>query len=261
MASWLDAQRPWLDRARARWAPRRVEPLHLRVWLAAPVAYDGRDPITLEGALQAVVVQREAGAPPDDVFALCPHGVRVDVPVPIADTTIAGRPIACASIGWPAPYPAHAEGMRWRRKRPDAEAYRLDKLMVNGGWGKTLNIPVATLTTPWLDVYVRGDRDLLVELVADTAFGGLGRDATRGLGTVLGVEVRPDPDDRSLLHRGAPQRALPLVQDGGPYDARSFAPDTWEERVCPTRAPYWIQADAVRCAVPVVRLGMPAEAA
>lgn len=284
MTTWLDAQRPWLERARARWTPRTVEPLHLRIWLASPVAYDGRDPLTIEGALQYVVVKREAcretgdhgagglwgdlrqpGITPDDVFADCPRGYRVDVPTPIADVTIAGRLIACASIGWPAPYPAHAEGIRWRRKRADVDAYGITKANVSGGWTKALNIPVQTLATPWLDVYVRGDRMLLAELVQDTAFGGLGRDSTRGLGTILGVEIGSDHDDRSLLHRGAPQRVLPLVEDG-PFDARRFAPGTWEAREAPTRAPYWVQTDIseyrepvgiTRCAAPIVRLGMP----
>jgi hypothetical protein len=198
------------------------------------------------------VVWREAGRSPDDVFAAIPRGTLVDVAIPIADVTIGGEPIAVVSAGW---WPEIAEeGVRFRRKRADGDAYGLDKLMVNGGWGKSLNIPVATLVTPYLDFYLCGDRALLDELLQDG--GGIGRDSVRGLGTVMGWEWAPDLEDRALLLGGAPQRVLPRVEDGSRYDIRLLDPGTFDERVATTRAPYWVQARAKPCVVPVQRVGL-----
>ncbi len=248
--TWLEMNAPWLARAR-RWLPRAVEPLRMRVWLSSPVAWDGRTPITIEGALQFVVVGLATGRSPDDVFAGCPHDLKPEIAIPVADVELGGRAIACASIGWP---PSCAvETVRWRRKRARVEAYGVDRLMIAGGWGKSLNIPVAALVTPFLDFYLRGDRRLLAALCRE--LGGLGRDSTRGLGSVVGVELDPDPEDRSLFLDGAPQRALPLLLDGGPTDPRVMAPDTWDEREATTRAPYWHRSTTTLCAVPVVSIG------
>lgn len=250
--TWLDDNAPWLDRARARWSPRGVLAWRLRLWLSGPVAYDGREPLTLEGLLQFVVVWRETGRSPDDVFAGIPRNGIVDVQIPIVDVTIGGEPIAACSAGW---WPSIAEeGIRFRRKRADADAYGLDKLMVNGGWGKSLNIPVATLVTPYIDFYLLGDRALLDALLLDA--GGLGRDSTRGLGTVLGWEWGADTEDRALLHHRAPQRVLPRVENGSRFDVRKLGAGTFDERVATTRAPYWVQSRAKLCVVPVQRVGL-----
>ncbi len=254
--TWDRDNAAWLERA-ARWAPRSVDPLRLRVWLSSPLAWDGATAITIEGALQFAVVCRETGRMPDDVFNGAPRDVMIPLPIPVADVTIAGLPIACASWGIA---PACAvESIRWRRKRTRAESLGLDKVLIKGGAYKALNIPVGALVAPWLDFYVRGDRGLLTDLFRDVQ--GLGRDSTRGMGTVLGVEIASDHDDRSLIYRGAPQRALPLVCDGSEYDPRSLAPDTWDERETTTRAPYWKQASLAVCAVPVTSIGAVAEAA
>lgn len=249
---WYDQNGGWLTRA-AWWRPRRVDPLRVRVWLSSPVAWDDHAPITIEGALQFAVVLLETGRLPDDVFAGGDAGrpIRgVDIPIPIADEWIGGRRIACASWGIPAGCAVYS--VRWRRKRTRVEALGLDKVMINGGAYKALNIPVGSLVTPWLDFYVRGDAEVIGRLLREV--GGLGRDSTRGLGTILGFELDPDPLDRSLLFRGVPQRAIPLVMDGGAYDPRSFAADGWEERVCSTRAPYWVNDKPIHCGCPSLRI-------
>jgi len=246
--TWLDDSARWLARAE-RWRPRVVEPLRLRVWLSSPVAWDGYDPITIEGALQFAVVLEETGRLPDDVFAGC-GAVDVDIPIPIADVEIGGRRIACASIGIP---PSIAvETVRWRRKRSRSEEIGVDVVRINGGPFKALNMPIGTLSTPWLDFYVRGDRALLLELCA--GLHGLARDHARGLGTVFNVEVDDDLEDRSLLYRERPQRILPVVMDGGPYDVRSYEPEAFDARAAGVRAPYWLARNSVEdCVVPRLR--------
>ena len=256
--NWLNDNAGWLARAE-RWCPKHVESLRLRVWLSAPVAWDGSIPITIEGPLQFAMIGRETGRLPDDVFNGAGRTVPIELPIPIADVTIGERRIACASWGMA---PAIAiEAVRWRRKRAREEALGVPgKLLIKGGPFKSLNIPVGTLVTPWLDFYVRGDRALLEDLCRDVQ--GLGRDSTRELGTVMGVEITSDPDDRSLLYRGTPQRALPIVCDGGDTDPRTLTPGTWDEREMTTRAPYWKLASMAVCAVPIVSIGLSiAEAA
>lgn len=251
---WLADNASWLARAE-RWRPRVVEALRLRVWLSSPIAWDGYDPIMIDGALQFAVVMAETGRLPDDVFAGFDEGTNVDIPIPIEDVVIDGRKVACASIGIP---PRIAvETMRWRRKRVRAEQMGVDKLLISGGSFKALNLPIGTLSTPWLDFYVRGDRALILRLLDDLP--SLGRDASRGLGTVLGIEVDEDPEDRSLLYRGRPQRCLPVVMDGGDYDVRSYVPDSFEAREAGVRAPYWHARNRAEAAVPSLRIsGMAA---
>jgi hypothetical protein len=254
--SWESDNAGWLARSTERWSSRHVEPLKLRVWLSSPLAWDGATAITIEGPLQFAVICRETGRLPDDVFNGAPMDRMIPIAIPIADVTIGEFTIACAS--WGIASSIAVEAVRWRRKRARAESYGLDKVLIKGGAYKSLNIPVGTLVTPWLDFYVRGDRALLTDLCRDVQ--GLGRDSTKGMGTVLGIEIIPDPDDRSLLHNGAPQRALPLILDGSEYDPRCLTPDTWDERETTTRAPYWKQASLAVCAVPVISMGA-AEAA
>lgn len=249
--TWLDDNAGWLGRARARWSAASVRPWHLRLWFSGPIAYDGREPLTMEGLLQFLVVWREAQRSPDDVFAGLPGDVHIDVPVPIADVTIGGEPIAAVSVGW---WPPIAEeGVRFRRKRADVDAYGVAKLAVSGGWAKSLNVPIATLVTPYLDFYLRADREKVDDLLQDG--GGLGRDSMRGLGTVMGWEWSPDLEDRALLLGGAPQRVFPRVEDDSAYDVRALAAGTFDERVATTRAPYWVQRRAKPCVVPVQRVG------
>lgn len=251
MSEWLEKNAAWLARAAERWAPRRVEPLRLRAWLASPVVWDSYHPIQLEGALQIPVVMRETGRLPDDVFDGMPHGTITDIRVPIADVTIGDWQIACASTGIP-PQVA-AESSRWRRKRVREDAFGSGMIRINGGPYKSLNLLIPTLSTPWLDFYVRGDREMLAELLRDV--GGIGRDSTRGLGSVLGFELDDDPEDRSMLWRGRPQRPLPVVHDGSEFDVSRLEPGSFDRRTSGTRAPYWRRWMATMCAVPVIRIG------
>lgn len=247
--SWLDDNAGWLARAE-RWRPRVVEPLRLRVWFMSPVAWDGYDPIAIEGALQFLVVIAETGQMPDDVFAGFDEVSNVDIPVPIEDVEIGGRRIACASVGIP---PRIAvETVRWRRKRARSEQMGVDKLMINGGPFKAINLPISTLATPWLDFYVRGDRELILRLC--DGLQGIARDSTRGLGSVLGVEVDTDEANRSLVYKACPQRVLPIVMDGGDYDTRSYDPDSFESREAGVRAPYWHIRNRTDAVVPSLRI-------
>lgn len=225
------------------WRPRAVEALRLRLWFSAPVAWDTYDGTTIEGALQYAVVIRDTGRMPSDVFSGCPRDRFVDIPVPIADTTIAGLPIACASWGQPAP--EASEGVRYRRKRARVELLRTPggrgNVVTGGGPYKSLNVPTCVLATPYLDFFVRGDRALLVDLLRDV--GAVGRCRAGGLGAVLGAEISEDPEDRSLVWRGRPQRTLPATD-------QEYEPGSYVVREAGTRAPYWHRTVRTLCVVP-----------
>lgn len=230
----------WLDTARARWAPASDVPLLVRAHLAGPLAWDGYNGVTLEGALQWVVVCRESGMSPPDALVGSPH---VDIQIPIVDITMAGKRVACAS--WARLPVGYLEDTRLRRKRTRVEALGLRQVMTNGGPHKAMQIPVACIVAPYVEFAVRGDRDKIVDLLRDMA--GLGRDRGRGLGIVEGWEVVPDPQDGSLVIDGAPQRALP-VEDG---DLSPYREGTYELRDgqgC--RAPYWHPSTRTLCVVP-----------
>ena len=251
--NWLDDNLPWIARAEERWRPRSAEPLRVRAWLRSPIAWDPSAPPQLEGALQHVVVRRETGRMPDDVFAGCPREEAPDVPVPIVDERIGGLSIACASSGWP--WPLSREGTRYRNKRARLDALGgTGRATIAGGMFKSLHIPVGVLVTPILDFFVRGDRAPIEELLRDVA--GIGRDQTRGPGGVERWEVTPDPLDRSLVFRGRPMRPLPRVE-GGRFDHRAFVPGSFEHAFRTTRAPYWRTWLASPCVVPVIPVGDP----
>lgn len=238
--NWL-ARQGWIASARERWAHRERQPFTVRTWLSSPIAWSA-DGVKLDGLLQRLVVERETGMLADDVFAECPKDVTVDIPIPVADVTMAGLPIACAS--WGVPPPIACESLRWRRKRARPEAMSGDRLLIAGGPFKSHNIPVQTLVTPWLDFHLEGDLDRVRDLLADAT--AIGRGYASGLGTILGIEYLPDPARRSLAWNGRPMRALPL--QGLPLDAPIV-----DERA--TRAPYWKGRGTVLCAVPVAALG------
>lgn len=252
--SWLDANRAWLARARERWAarPEHVEPLTLRMWLAAPIAWDGYDGLTLEGALQCAVVVHETGRLPDDVFAGCPRDLSIadgDIAIPIADEVIHGHRVACAS--WARPSRDAVETVRYRRKRARVDVMPgSGKLLIAGGPFKSLNVPVPTVTTIYLDFHVRADRERLESLLHTEALT-LGRWRSAGLGVVRGTEVLSDPEDRSLTWRGTPQRSIP-VRDA--QDAERYAAP-YDLRPATTRAPYWHRRSETLCVVPMQRVG------
>jgi len=130
--TWADENRAWRELAARHWSPRSPEPLRLRAWLASPIAWDGYDPLTIEGALQYVVIGLETGRAPDDVFSDCPLETPLadtDIQIPIVDDTTYGEvPIARASCGVFAP--GAVASVRWRRTRPRADYYGVDVVKV-----------------------------------------------------------------------------------------------------------------------------------
>lgn len=239
----------WLSRAK-RWLPDTVAPLRLRVWLKSEIAWDDYDGVTIEGALQYVVVVRESGMMPDDAFEGAPREFFADIPAPIADEERAGRRIACASWGIPA---AHIETVRYKRSRARAELFPIPGgrglLPTSGGKYGSTQVPTAALATPYVDFYVRGDRDKLIDLVRDV--GSIGKSRGGGLGAIHGVEIDDDPEDRSLVYQGRPQRSIPVTDE---HDAAiHFEVGSYDLRETNTRAPYWHRATRALCAVPVWR--------
>jgi hypothetical protein len=207
----------------------------------------------IEGALQHVVVRRETGRMPDEVFAGAStlDSAATDVPVPIEDVLIGDRRIARASCAWP--WPQSREAIRFRNKRARPEAFGgAGRLMLNGGPYKSLHIPTPVLVAPVLDFFVVGDRARLEDLLGDVT--GIGRDAARGVGGVERWEVTPEQIDRSLVFQRRPMRPLPIV-DGGPFDAHHFEPDSFERRMGTLRAPYWREHMRVPLIAPIVEIG------
>ena len=248
--AWLDQNQDWLARAE-RWWPSRVEPLRITFELADEIAWDDRNGLTaLEGTLQWQVIARETNRVPSDVFRGC--DAKPMIPIPIEHVTIAGPPIARCSWGIPA---THVDSVRWMRKRARVEALNLPRVAINGGAYKSLQFPVATLTTPHLYFFVRGDRGELEELLRDVVALGRGRGSAIGVVHRWGID--DDPEDRSLIHRNRPQRALPIALDGGSFDPLTFEPGSYVEREMTTRAPFWKRGpDVAVCAVPATaRLG------
>jgi hypothetical protein len=213
------------------------------------VAWDGYTPIQIEGALQSAVIYLETGRTPDDVYSGIGEGFSPPT-IPIATKVIvaAGHswPIHMVSSGIPAP--CAVESLRWRRKRARADVLGVPgKLTVAGGWAKSLNLPLPTLATPWLDFHMVGDLDLVKRLLHDVR--GLGRDASRGLGSVLGFEIR-EHEGSVLVANGVPLRSIP-VDEGKSDLGINF--DACEVRPATTYAPYWHRASVTLCAVPKVR--------
>ena len=233
--AWLDANTAWLTRAE-RWIPRVSEALRLRLWLDSEVTWDGYWGLTIEGLLQSIVVTRETGDMPDDVFCDIDRDLNVDIPIPVSTVNVGDQPIACASWCWPASLAE--ETVRRRRKRTRVENMGDARTVsISGGRFKNLDIPVATLTTPYLDVFVRGDARLLGDLLRDVT--ALGRWRSGGMGLIHGVEIAADPEDRSVVWREQPQRAIPAMVDGGEFDLRRFDPGSFYEREATVRSPYW----------------------
>jgi hypothetical protein len=134
--------------------------------------------------------------------------------------------------------------------------------MVSGGWAKSLNLPVPTLATHYLDFHMFGDLERVTRLLPEIR--GLGRDCTRGLGTVLGCETHRCPPEvqfrQAIPHvRGVPARAIPIVSADVPEAEEVSWPPMQldlthcEIRPSATHAPYWHRASVTLCAVPKVR--------
>lgn len=213
----------------------RAEPLRCRVWLlhgrVAHIGYHGL--AELEGIVQHVAIGLVAQRPPSDALG----GLTEDtiIPSPIEHLTVAGEPIACCSWGVPAEG-AHKQGVHVLRRRTDADGMNLARVQINHGEYKTLQVPLSILTTPYVDFYVRADRERLEAL--RPWMGSIGRGGAFGLGLIQQVEIAEDIEDRSLSWRNRPQRPIPLTNEG-PLRARSFEPGSYEVRPQAVRAPYW----------------------
>jgi len=248
--SWAAENRAWRERARERWAPVSPEPLRIRAWLAAPVAWDLYDPLMIEGALQYVVIVRETGRVPDDVFAGCPISAPIedtDVPIPIADGEVPGCPfpIAFASAGWPSV--DAAASVRWRRRRVRAD--KLGATVINPSVGETKasNLPAPVVVAHWVDWWVIGDRARLEDLLREVQT--IGGKRSGGLGHVHGWEVAPGEPWHWFGPGWRLMRPLPahfeLAQRTTRHDVREAT----------VRAPYWHPRTRMLCRVPVQRLG------
>lgn len=240
-AAWQRRNAPWLDRLRRELTPRDVRPLRVRLWLSQPVA-SSPDGLHLDGALSYIAVEAATGRTPGDAF----DGYRGSPPhlqLPLAEVERHGHRFWACS--WAFPSPGALESLRYWRKRADVERYGLSptaKVVTSGGAYKSLNIPRASVVAPYLDVFVRGDRDLLGRMLR--RLDHLGR---AGLGAVSGIEIDDDPLDRSLVHDGAPQRALPIATMA---DADAYRDGSYAVRDATLRPPYWHRASEALCVVP-----------
>ena len=245
--NWAAENRAWREQARILWRAERPEPLLIRAWLASEVAYDGYDPITIEGALQCVVCLRETGRLPDDVYADCPLSESVentDIPIPIVDTVIGGASVASVSIGWFSPDAIATKRQNWKRAR--AENYNRDIVKVSAAQNKTQMVLKQTVAALHIDFYAIGERDRLESLLRDV--GSLGAARSGGIGAVQGWEILPAPGEWWFVGPGGRlMRTLPAIE----------APNwiEYDERMATLRAPYWHQRTSAVCHVPIQRLG------
>jgi hypothetical protein len=245
---WASENRAWRLRAEEHWSPRIPEPILIRAWLAAPVAWDCYDPLTIEGALQFAVVLRETGRMPDDVFSDCPLDLGVadtDIQIPIADSKdICDIPIAMVSCGWFSP--DAVPDVRWRRRRVRGEQYGQAVVNTASGDTKAEQRPIPVVVANHVDFYAMGDCEMLRELARDC--GTLGAARSGGLGQVQGFEV--EPTDRVWWRSGPDRQLMRTIpwNDGEP-------PDASDVREATLRAPYWHHRTRRMCAVPVQRLG------
>jgi CRISPR type IV-associated protein Csf3 len=183
----------------------------------------------------------ETGMTPDDAFAGY-AGPKIDIPIPIADTALAGQLVALSSWAHP---PRHAlEAVRIRRRRIRADAMGgTSKIRHNAGPYKTAQLPTPVLVTPYLDFYVDGDVDLLRELLIDSIV--IGRARGGGLGWVAGCEILARDGD-VLVRDGRLTRAVPAGSVCG------VDPSSYVEREATIRAPYWHRETRQMCWVPVL---------
>lgn len=225
----------------------RAEPLQVRVWLLhGRVPFIGYHGLAeMEGLCQYLAIALATRRAPSDVLA----GLTEDVvlPSPIEHFEVAGEPIACCSWGVPA-MSANKPGVYVLRRRPDVEGINQPRVQINFGEYKTLQVPLSILTTPYLDFYVRADRERLE--VLRPWMHAIGRGAAPGIGLIQQVEILDDPEDRSLSWRNRPQRVIPVTGEG-PLRTASFEPDSYEIRPEPVRAPHWRPwAPKPMCVVP-----------
>lgn len=241
-----DAALPWCARARATWAcrPARAEPLVVRVEFVLGPARPRVQGITLEGALQAAVVTHATGVAPSDAFVGFDAETQADLPLPLRDVEMHGRPIACAA--WPRWAPGTVEAVTSYVHKPEWEGIGSRKVGVASGEGKPKRQHVPYLAASWADFDVVGDRERLVALVA--WMNGLGGRRSAGHGAILRAAVAPSDADRSLLRDGSPARALPVADEA---EAVARFPRGYVLAECGTRAPYWHRGSKTLCACPL----------
>lgn len=257
--TWAEDNRAWRERAAQRWSPQHGDSLLLRAWLDAPVAYDGYDPLTIEGALQSVVIIRETGRTPDDVYQGCPRDLPladVDIPIPVADAVCGGpeldaTPLAHASCGWFSPDAVATKLQSW--KRADAEHYAAKIVRTSMAENKTQMVLKATVTAQHVDFYVQGDRLMLKDLLRDATVLGAGRSG--GLGLVHGWEILAAEPWWWTGPGGRLMRTLPARL------AEAHGATRYDLRTATLRAPYWHPRTRCEAAVPVQVLGEPVDPA
>lgn len=250
--TWLNNNQAWLARARKHWDPKRAVPCKVTAWMVSPIAWDGYDPITLEGVLQCAVILRETGRAPCDVFTGCPTDAALedaDVAIPIADTTVStpiGRiPVSRCSVGHFSPDAVLTT--RYIRKRPRAENYATKVVNIAMAEYKASNQPVATVTCTHITFWCEADDGLLRDLLTDCQ--SLGADRSGGLGAVMGWEVEAVPDDNMAWLEDARGRLRRTVPDMSVDYVIGF-----ERRVATLRAPYWHKRTQCLCKVPIIEV-------
>lgn len=251
--SWATENAWWRENAAKRRGTRPDQCI-IRAWLSAPVAWDGYDPLTLEGALQSVVIMRETGRMPCDVFRGCPADASLnetDIPIPIADIDVEvdgqALPIALCSVGFFSPDAALTT--RYIRGRARAEQYAAKFVNIAMGEYKASNMPVATVTCHYVEFRCVGEAKHLRDLLRDVDH--IGADRSGGLGAVQGWEVDVDEDSGWAPFTDPSGRLLRSIPDSPePCCASGF-----EVRLATLRAPYWHKRTQTLCKVPIVEVG------
>lgn len=233
---------PWLPDFRARWSPRRAEPLLIEALLATPFSVDPHHPIMIEGALACAALQVSLGCTPDEA-GFDPQAL-IDLPVPIEDMRRCGVLVARSSAG----HAADSRGaVRYVRKRARAEHYGLATVNDSTGEHKSYNLPVSCRLAAVLRWHVVGDGEQIEHLLS--LVHSLGRGRQHGLGTVAGWRVTPCPEAATLCWRDDQGPTRPL-----PVESAAAARDEFGEEVAVARvgwrAPYWHPHTQTLCAVP-----------
>lgn len=251
--TWATDNAWWRANAAKRRGERRDQCI-VRAWLSAPVAWDGYDPLTLEGALQSVVVARETGRMPCDVFRGCPVDAPLtdsDIPIPIADIDVevdgSSMPLALCSVGLFSPDAAPT--VRYIRGRARAEQYATKMVNIAMAEYKSSNMPIATVTCCYVEFRCVGDADQIRDLLRDVDH--IGADRSGGLGAVQGWELEVDEDSGWGPFKDSHGRLLRSIPDSmEPCGASGF-----EVRLATLRAPYWHKRTQTLCKVPIVQVG------
>lgn len=214
--------------------PERWQPFELRCRLATPVALN-HPWLHLDGILAHLIQLRVRGR---DYYNL-PSKVPNPAPSGHRYTELLARTgdLVHASVSFFEPEPQlftlgyfkrfEAERFPGRRKLPRGTGYYRDWML---RW--------VLVSAEWCVFYGRGDLVLLTELLDGLTH--LGNDTRVGWGRVERWELRPLPEDRSLVYQGRAMRPIPI------RFLRSYAdvvPLAW-------KPPYWAAEHVELCAPP-----------